>query len=111
MGTTFVAAVIEREKLLVANVGDSRLYVLHDQQLRQVTLDHSLVEEMVRTGSMSSEAAYHHPKKHMITRAVGAEADVDIDFFDVPLSGDEMILMCSDGLSNMVEDEKIRALL
>lgn len=111
MGTTFVAATIAGRELLVANVGDSRLYVLHDQQLKQVTLDHSLVEEMVRTGSMSSEAAYHHPKKHMITRAVGAEADIDIDFFDVPLSGDEIILMCSDGLSNMVEDERIRSLL
>lgn len=111
MGTTFVAATMAGRELLVANVGDSRLYVLHDQQLRQVTLDHSLVEEMVRTGSMSSEAAYHHPKKHMITRAVGAEENVDIDFFDVPLSGDEIILMCSDGLSNMVEDEKIRGLL
>ena len=71
MGTTFVAATIVNEELLVANVGDSRLYVLHDGQLRQITLDHSLVEEMVRTGSMSQEMAYHHPKKHMITRAVG----------------------------------------
>ena len=97
MGTTFVAATIVNEELLVANVGDSRLYVLHDGQLRQITLDHSLVEEMVRTGSMSQEMAYHHPKKHMITRAVGAEDKVDIDFFDVSLFGDEIILLCSDG--------------
>lgn len=111
MGTTFVAATIVNEELLVANVGDSRLYVLHDGQLRQITLDHSLVEEMVRTGSMSQEMAYHHPKKHMITRAVGAEDKVDIDFFDVSLFGDEIILLCSDGLSNMVEDDRIRELL
>ena len=111
MGTTFVAAVVTDENLLVANVGDSRLYVLHDGKLRQVTLDHSLVEEMVRTGSMSQEVAYHHPKKHMITRAVGAEETIEIDFFDVPLTGDEIILMCTDGLSNMVEDDRICDLL
>ena len=111
MGCTLVAAVAEADTLYVANVGDSRLYVLHDGQLRQITLDHSLVEEMVRTGSMSQEMAYHHPKKHMITRAVGAEDKVDIDFFDVSLFGDEIILLCSDGLSNMVEDDRIRELL
>lgn len=111
MGTTLVAAVVTETGLLAANVGDSRLYVLHEGELRQITLDHSLVEEMVRTGSMSQEAADHHPKKHLITRAVGAETDVDIDFFDVPLTGDEMIFMCSDGLSNMVKDDKIQNLL
>lgn len=111
MGTTFVAATISDRELLVANVGDSRLYVLHDGQLRQVTLDHSLVEEMVRTGNMSQEVASHHPRRNMITRAVGAERTVDVDFFDVSLSGDEMILLCSDGLSNMIEDDTIRDLL
>ena len=111
MGTTFVAATVTEDGLLVANVGDSRLYVLHDGELRQVTLDHSLVSEMVRTGNMTREMAYHHPKKHMITRAVGAEDKVEVDFFDVSLFGDEIILLCSDGLSNMVDDTRIREIL
>jgi protein phosphatase len=93
-----------------ANVGDSRLYLLGDE-LRQITKDHSLVEEMVRLGEITEAEARNHPDKNIITRAVGATPYVGIDFFDYKVEPGGMILMCSDGLSNMVEDEDIRRIL
>lgn len=111
MGTTFVAATILGEHLYVANVGDSRLYVLDDKQMNQVTRDHSFVEEMVRRGEMPESETFHHPQKHMITRAVGAEEQVKIDFFDVHLQGNETILICTDGLTNMIEDDDIYSIM
>ncbi|MBO5303075.1 MAG: Stp1/IreP family PP2C-type Ser/Thr phosphatase [Lachnospiraceae bacterium] len=110
MGTTIVACVIEGKKLYVANVGDSRLYIVN-RNIRQVTWDHSLVEEMVRLGKMDREAAREHPDKHVITRAVGAIADVEIDFFEEELDVEDEILLCSDGLTNMIEDEEIRRIV
>lgn len=110
MGTTVVAATCDNGNLLVANVGDSRLYVV-GKKIRQITVDHSLVEEMVRMGGIDREAARNHPDKNIITRAVGADEEVDIDFFKVSLKPDEMVLMCSDGLTNMLEDEEIRMIL
>ena len=94
----------------VANVGDSRLYVIQDH-IRQVTKDHSLVQEMVRMGELRPEEARNHPDKNIITRALGAERTVDIDFFDLKLEPGSTILMCSDGLSNMVEDSKIEEII
>ena len=110
MGTTVVAATCKGRELLVANVGDSRLYVV-GRQIRQITRDHSLVEEMVRLGGIDREAARNHPDKNIITRAIGATPSVDVDFFQVELQEDELILMCSDGLTNMLEDEEIRMIL
>lgn len=110
MGTTIVAAVCLEDELLVANVGDSRLYLLNDT-IRQITVDHSLVEEMVRMGGLDRSAARNHPDKNIITRAVGVKEEVEIDFFRVALLRDDTILLCSDGLSNMVEDESIRMIV
>ena len=90
----------------VANVGDSRLYVV-GEQIQQITKDHSLVQEMVRMGELDAEQARKHPKKNIITRALGAEKTVDIDFFDLKLEPRDVVLMCSDGLSNMVEDSQM----
>lgn len=106
MGTTVVMASVDKARLWVANVGDSRLYVVGDV-LRQVTRDHSLVEEMVQRGDLDREAARTHPDKNIITRAVGAFEDVEIDVFEEELSLGESILMCTDGLSNMLSDEEI----
>lgn len=111
MGTTIVAATIEGNTLCVANVGDSRLYVISNREIRQVTRDHSYVEEMVRLGEIKREQARSHPDKNIITRAVGAMDEIDIDFFKVTLSPDDIVLMCSDGLTNMIEDEEIRMIL
>ena len=110
MGTTVVVATCKGRELLVANVGDSRLYVV-GRQIRQITRDHSLVEEMVRLGGIDRETARNHPDKNIITRAIGATPSVDVDFFHVELQEDELILMCSDVLTNMLEDEEIRMIL
>lgn len=111
MGTTVVAATIQGDKLCVANVGDSRLYIINNREIKQITRDHSLVEEMVRMGGLKRELARTHPDKNIITRAIGAMDDVDVDFFELTLGKDDVILMCSDGLSNMIEDEEIRMIM
>ena len=110
MGTTMVVATIVGNYAYVANVGDSRLYIVQDQ-IRQVTRDHSLVQEMVRLGEINAEQARTHPDKNIITRALGAEKTVDVDFFDMKLETGSTILMCSDGLSNMVEDRKLEEII
>ena len=110
MGTTMVVCTIVGHYAYVANVGDSRLYVVQGE-IHQVTKDHSLVQEMVRMGEIKPEEARNHPDKNIITRALGAERTVDIDFFDLKLEPDSTILMCSDGLSNMVEDSEIEKII
>ncbi|MED9903755.1 MAG: Stp1/IreP family PP2C-type Ser/Thr phosphatase [Lachnospiraceae bacterium] len=110
MGTTVVAATCMGRYLRVANVGDSRLYVI-GEKITQITRDHSLVEEMIRMGGIDREAARNHPDKNIITRAIGAAETVEIDFFHVELVPGEIVLMCSDGLTNMLEDEEIRMIL
>ena len=110
MGTTVVVVTVIGAKAFVANVGDSRMYVI-GKEISQITRDHSLVEEMVRMGELAKDAAKDHPDKNIITRAVGAAQDVDVDFFEVELYPQDYILMCSDGLTNMVEDEDIRRIV
>ena len=110
MGTTIVAATNVGHYAYVANVGDSRLYVI-GEKIQQITRDHSLVQEMVRMGELDPEQARKHPKKNIITRALGAEKTVDIDFFDLKLEPGDVVLMCSDGLSNMVEDSQLREII
>ena len=110
MGTTVVAAVCLEGRLEVANVGDSRLYIVNSD-IRQITRDHSLVEEMVRMGGIPREEARNHPDKNIITRAVGAAEMVEPDFFSVPYEKGDIVLLCSDGLTNMLEDEEIRMII
>ncbi len=107
MGTTLVVASVIDDYLYVANVGDSRLYVI-DEDICQITRDHSLVEEMVRAGEIDRNEARVHPLKNKITRAVGGAKEVKVDFFDMKLKEGDIILMCTDGLTNMVEDEEIK---
>ncbi len=106
MGTTLVVAVLKGNTLYVANVGDSRLYVI-GEDICQVTEDHSLVAEMVRMGEMDAQSAKRHPDRNIITRAVGVEPQVRVDVFTRTLLPGEKVLLCSDGLSNMVEDEEL----
>ena len=110
MGTTLVVATIYDDTLYVANVGDSRLYRM-GQELRQITRDHSWVEEMVREGRLTRDSALYWEKKNIITRAIGVYEQVTADFFEVELEPGNRILICSDGLSNMVEDQMIREIL
>lgn len=107
MGTTLVAATVIGSRLYVANVGDSRLYIV-DDDIRQVTRDHSYVAEMVRLGKVDARQARVHPDKNIITRAIGAAGDVEADFFEVELSANDRIVLCTDGLTNMIEDSEIR---
>ena len=111
MGTTVVVATVIGRYLQVANVGDSRLYVANSQEIRQITRDHSLVEEMIRLGGLKREEARLHPDKNIITRAIGAMETVEVDFFTVELGPTDKILMCSDGLTNMVDDQQILQIL
>ncbi len=110
MGSTVVAATCLGHYLQVANVGDSRLYIINDE-IRQITRDHSLVEEMIRMGGLDRAAARNHPDKNIITRAIGALDTVEIDFFHEELRPGDIVLMCSDGLTNMLEDEEIRDII
>ena len=111
MGTTMVVASTQDDVLYVGNVGDSRLYVVEDGKIRQVTRDHSLVEEMVRLGGIDRKAVRNHPDKNIITRAIGASVSVNVDFFEVELKDDMVFLICSDGLTNMVEDDVIEQVI
>lgn len=106
MGTTVVAACVDGDMLYAANVGDSRLYVVNDR-MEQITEDHSLVQEMVRVGGLNREEARVHPNKHIITRAVGLEEDLEVDCFSRMLVPGDRILLCSDGLTDMLEDAQI----
>ena len=106
MGTTIVAATIVRQMMYFANVGDSRLYLIN-QGITQLTKDHSLVEEMVLAGQLSRSEARTHAKKNVITRAIGGEEQVEPEMFSVDLKENSKILMCSDGLTNMLEDDEI----
>lgn len=111
MGTTVVAATCMGKYLQIANVGDSRLYIIRNKDIKQITKDHSLVEEMVRMGGIGRDEARNHPDKNIITRAIGAGDNVEPDFFSEELTEGDIILMCSDGLTNMLEDEEIRMIL
>lgn len=111
MGTTLVAVTVVGHYAYVANVGDSRLYLSDSHDIVQITRDHSWIAEMVRRGEISREEARNHPDKNIITRAVGTGSSVRIDFFDVELEEETRILMCSDGLSNMVSDDTIQEIL
>ena len=110
MGTTMVACTLVGGYAYVANVGDSRLYLANDT-MTQISQDHSLIAEMVRLGELTPEEGRNHPDKNIITRAIGTADTVQVDFFDFRLNQDDQILMCSDGLSNMVEDARMFEIL
>ena len=110
MGTTMVAATLIKDTLYITNVGDSRLYVIGNK-IRQITHDHSLVEEMVRMGKLTREEGKNHPNKNIITRAVGVKETVAVDCFEEKIGNRDVILLCSDGLTNMVSDEQIQQII
>jgi serine/threonine protein phosphatase PrpC len=107
MGTTMTVALVEDGRVAIGHVGDSRAYLIRDQRLEQLTEDHSLVAELVRSGKLSPEEAEGHPQRSVITRALGTDPDVDVDTFSVETKPGDLFLLCSDGLTSMVDDEKI----
>ena len=111
MGTTVVAAVVDSEGIVVAHVGDSRAYLFHDNGLYQMTEDHTFVNVLIKNGQISEEEAYHHPKRNVLTRAVGTAEEVDVDISDNPWNQDDIILLCSDGLTSMIDDREIGLVL
>lgn len=106
MGTTVVAVIYKSGILYVANIGDSRMYII-DDSIRQVTKDHSLVQDLIDQGIISAHEASQHPNKNIITRAVGTEMNVEIDLFKINVEPNTKILLCTDGLTNFVDDDTI----
>jgi protein phosphatase len=111
MGTTITAAIVEDDSVQIGHVGDSRAYRIRDGELEQVTEDHSLVAELVRSGKLSPEEAEVHPQRSVITRTVGTDPDVDVDTFSVDTRPGDVFLLCSDGLTTMVDDSSILAIV
>ena len=109
MGTTMTVALVEDGRVAIGHVGDSRAYLIRNGALEQLTEDHSLVAELVRSGKLSPEEAEGHPQRSVITRALGTDPDVDVDTFSVETRPGDLFLICSDGLTTMVDDETILA--
>ena len=111
MGTTITAALLGEDSVAIAHVGDSRAYLLRDGELTRLTEDHSLVEELVRGGKLTEDEAFEHPQRSVITRAVGIEPIVEIDTWTYPLRPGDVVLLCSDGLTDMLPEPEVQRLM
>ena len=111
MGTTLTAAYLGDGHVAIAHVGDSRAYLLRDGSLTRLTQDHSLVDELVRRGKLTEEQAAEHPQRSIITRALGPEPTVDVDTFTYPVRAGDVLLLCSDGLTSMISEERVKEVL
>lgn len=107
MGTTVVAVIVRDKTVFIAHAGDSRAYIVNGDIIQQITTDHSLVQNLVDRGEITAEQAQHHPKKNLITRAVGVEKRIDIDFSEIDLNDNETLILCTDGLSNYVSNNEM----
>jgi len=107
MGTTITVALVEEDHVAFGHVGDSRAYLIREARMEQLTEDHSLVNELLKTGKLSREEAETHPQRSVITRALGTDPDVDVDTFSVPAETGDLFLLCSDGLTDMVSEDSI----
>lgn len=105
MGTTVITALASTSEMIIAHIGDSRAYKLHKDTLIQLTEDHSLVNELVKTGQITPEEASHHPRRNVVIRALGTDPNVEIDLIEVVLEPNDLFVLCSDGLSNLVESD------
>ncbi|MFC4404626.1 Stp1/IreP family PP2C-type Ser/Thr phosphatase [Gracilibacillus xinjiangensis] len=111
MGTTIVASVCSNDFLVIAHIGDSRAYLIYQDQWKQITKDHSLVGELVRTGQLSEEDALVHPRKNVILKALGTEKNVTPDIYSAVWEESSILLLCTDGLTNKISDKEIHQLL
>ncbi|MDN5348046.1 MAG: family protein phosphatase [Clostridia bacterium] len=111
MGTTLTAAWLAREKLFLAHVGDSRAYLLQDQKLIQLTVDHTYVNELVLNGNLTPEEARRHPRRNILTRALGTETEVEIDCLEVACSPADIVLLCTDGLYEVTTEAEIASII
>lgn len=111
MGTTVTMAVFYNDEIFLGHIGDSRAYLIRNQEILQITQDHSLVAELVRNGSISEKEAINHPQRNIITRALGTNENVKIDILSKSVNEGDVVLLCTDGLSNMVSDDMIKDIL
>lgn len=111
MGTTIVAVALSEERFTIANVGDSRAYLIRDGKIIQLTEDHSLVNELVKSGEISEEMAVNHPRKNILTRSVGMPGTVEVDVSTYIWQLNDRLLLCSDGLTNMLSEETIETIV
>jgi protein phosphatase len=107
MGTTIIVSMVLNNKIYIGNVGDSRAYLIRNGKIEQITVDHSYIEELLKSGSITKEEAVNHPQKNIITRALGSSKEVKADTFSVELQKKDSILFCTDGLTNMLNDDEI----
>lgn len=110
MGTTFIVCTVVDDTLYIANVGDSRLYI-YDNTLKQITIDHSYVEELIQAGQITRNESITHPDRNIITRALGTYKDIEVDVFKIDVKHVTKVLLCSDGLTNMLIDERINEII
>lgn len=111
MGTTLTLAKVYQQKLWIAHVGDSRIYLIRNNQVNLLTEDHSMVSELVKRGQISEVEAEHHPQKHMLTRALGTSPLVEVDTLSIDIQPEDILVLCTDGLSNMVSSEQMKCTL
>lgn len=111
MGTTFVIGIRLDNKLYIGHVGDSRAYLIRNGVLERLTTDHSYIEELIKNGSLTREEARNHPKKNIITRALGCEENVEVDTYAVDLQDDDILVLCTDGLTNMLSETEILSII
>ncbi len=107
MGTTVVCAIVRDSQAYIAHAGDSRAYIINNGTISQVTTDHSMVQDLLSRGKITSEEAEHYPNKNIITRAVGVDKSIDIDFAQIDLGDEDVLLLCTDGLSNYVTNDEM----
>ena len=108
MGTTLIMAVITGNIMHIGHVGDSRLYLVRKDNMKRITTDHSYIEELVKNGSLTREEAEKHPKRNIITRALGCSEDLEVDTYICKLEANDCIVMCTDGLTNMLDEKEIK---
>ncbi|MBH5316755.1 Stp1/IreP family PP2C-type Ser/Thr phosphatase [Paenibacillus sp. GSMTC-2017] len=107
MGTTIVALLVNDDSAIIGHVGDSRAYKVTSEGISQLTTDHSLVNELLKSGQLTEEEALHHPRRNVLTRAIGTDRNVDIDVQSLDLLPDDILMLCSDGLTNMVSEQQL----
>lgn len=111
MGTTLILSVVCKKKLFIGHIGDSRAYIIRDGMMEQITTDHSFIEELVKNGSITRQEAQKHPQRNIITRALGCSKEVEIDTFSCNIKDNDIFLMCTDGLTNMVDEDRIKDII
>ena len=108
MGTTMITAIFDGNRLFIGHIGDSRVYMIKNTSINKITVDHSLIEEMINSGAITREEAKDHPSRNIITKAIGCTSQVEIDTYFYNVENNDIIVLCTDGLTNMVAEEEIK---